>query len=378
MQQGVQKAVANNQRPPVEVMSPTMVPTCLPALEEVSTPPSMTSSNSITSDLTIQTMQQQMEMMKKMVEMVKMMQAQNKPRKNKRRTTNLTKYCHTRSLCNHDSPDCCTPAEGHKNEATLQNRMGGSTRNITWQSGPVLSINVACEIRNFFTPNHTRPVAQSNIPQPSVTMKADSGASKHFIRQSDDDILSNIQTSQSTSVILLDKTNLMAIMKGTLPLNKLLSPRANIAHVLPGLWNSSLLFIGQLCDNERTVLFRKKTSSCFKNADLMLMGKHNKNDGLWDVEIKGNHTKTKNKHILHVNAIITKYRTKSELVDFLHLCAFSPTPTTFQKATKNQNFATWPAIDSINFEKIIGDKTSIYMGHMDQVQQNLQSIKTKQ
>ena len=121
MLQGVQQALANNQTPAVDVTTPTMIPTCLPALEETSAPPSRASTNSVTSDLTIQIIQQQMEMM----------QAQSKSRKQKRRKNNLTKYCHTHGLCNHTSPECRTPVDGYKNEATLQNRMGDSVWNIT-------------------------------------------------------------------------------------------------------------------------------------------------------------------------------------------------------------------------------------------------------
>ena len=86
------------------------------------------------------------------------------------------------------------------------------------------------------------------------------------------------------------------------------------------------------------------------------MVKRNKNDGLWDVEIERNRATTKNTPILYLNAVTRKDRTKSELADFLHACAFSPTLTTFHKAIKNQNFVTWPAINSINFENFIGDK----------------------
>ena len=42
----------------------------------------------------------------------------------------LTKYCHTHELCNHTSPECRILAEGHQNDASLQNRMGDSTHNI--------------------------------------------------------------------------------------------------------------------------------------------------------------------------------------------------------------------------------------------------------
>ena len=36
------------------------------------------------------------------------------------------KYCWTHGHCNHNGPDCAHKAEGHKDEATKTNRMGGS------------------------------------------------------------------------------------------------------------------------------------------------------------------------------------------------------------------------------------------------------------
>ena len=68
--------------------------------------------------------------MQKIQKMMEMMQQNSKSKKSRRRQ-NLTKYCQTQGLCNHSSPECQTPDEGHKMEATLQNLMGGSTRNIT-------------------------------------------------------------------------------------------------------------------------------------------------------------------------------------------------------------------------------------------------------
>ena len=42
----------------------------------------------------------------------------------------FTKYCWTHGLCMHIGSECFTPAEGHKPQATVQNKMGGSTRNV--------------------------------------------------------------------------------------------------------------------------------------------------------------------------------------------------------------------------------------------------------
>lgn len=41
-----------------------------------------------------------------------------------------THYCWSHGACKHSSADCQTPAEGHKREATFENKLGGSTRNV--------------------------------------------------------------------------------------------------------------------------------------------------------------------------------------------------------------------------------------------------------
>ena len=46
------------------------------------------------------------------------------------RNPNQCKYCWTHGWYNHFRGDCRSKAEGHRNEATKENRMGGSTRNI--------------------------------------------------------------------------------------------------------------------------------------------------------------------------------------------------------------------------------------------------------
>ena len=53
---------------------------------------------------------------------------QNLPPQNPRRITRrvVSKYCWTHGACAHSGKDCNTPKEGHKKEATFENRMGGS------------------------------------------------------------------------------------------------------------------------------------------------------------------------------------------------------------------------------------------------------------
>ena len=87
--------------------------------------------NTVTSDLTMQTMQQQMELMRQMMETMKSMQATSSGgSKKSKRNPNQSKYCWTHGLCSHNSSQCRTPADGHMVNATLENRMGGSSKNV--------------------------------------------------------------------------------------------------------------------------------------------------------------------------------------------------------------------------------------------------------
>ena len=49
-------------------------------------------------------------------------------RNTQRRPVDRSKYCWTHGSWNHLSKDCFKPREGHKKEATFENKMGGSTK----------------------------------------------------------------------------------------------------------------------------------------------------------------------------------------------------------------------------------------------------------
>ena len=46
------------------------------------------------------------------------------------RPTNQRIYCWTHGLCNHSGATCRNPADGHQAQATLENRMNGSNKNV--------------------------------------------------------------------------------------------------------------------------------------------------------------------------------------------------------------------------------------------------------
>ena len=66
-------------------------------------------------------------------------------------------------------------------------------------------------------------------------MKADSGASKHFVTSDDKNILTNVQMTNNTPVLLPNKEQLNSNIKGHLPLSKTLNATATQAHILPGI-----------------------------------------------------------------------------------------------------------------------------------------------
>ena len=118
--------------------------------EPTEDPPSLTSidatsqsANATTvSDLTVQTLQRQMEMLQSMMTQLQCMPANNsngnfrrgrrsrQPQHGPTRNPNQCKYCWTHGLCSHFGRDCRSKAEDHQDEATKDNRMGGSVRNI--------------------------------------------------------------------------------------------------------------------------------------------------------------------------------------------------------------------------------------------------------
>ena len=94
--------------------------------------------NSTVSDITMQSLQRQMELMQSM--MMQCLQG-NSPQgtsfqrssrqpTHQPRNPNQSKYCWTHGWCSHFGRDCRSKSDGHRDEATKNNRMGGSTKNI--------------------------------------------------------------------------------------------------------------------------------------------------------------------------------------------------------------------------------------------------------
>ena len=100
-----------------------------------------------------------------------------------------------------------------------------------------------------------------------------------------------------------------------------------------------------------------------------MQGHINLDDGLWDIPIqKPFHHK--------VLAIITKEKTKTELIQYLHGCCFSTTPRTFLRAINNGNLLTWPGLNITDITRFLPAFIATALGHLDQERANLKSTKS--
>ena len=105
-----------------------------------------------------------------------------------------------------------------------------------------------------------------------------------------------------------------------------------------------------------------------KGPQVVLHGKRNNSDGLWDISIPLPSTE-------HLNIIIAKNKSKEDLSRYLHACLFSPRPSTIIRAIRNNHLTTWPGIHDINFNKHLPPSEATSKGHLDQERKNLQSTK---
>ena len=204
---------------------------------------------------------------------------------------------------------------------------------------------------------------------PSITLKADTGASKNYIKPNEKYILSERkQISNGPQVKLPDGTAMSTLETGILPLDQFLSKTAKTGNVLQGLTNSSLLSIGQLCDDNCIAVFSKFKLNIYKQGQRVMTGVRNWTDGLWDVIVPAENCQ-------NFNMIVRRDKTKHELAEYLHKCAFSPSLDTFQRAINKGHFLTWPGINEINFPKFVTNILPTAKGHLDQERANLQSTK---
>ena len=98
--------------------------------------------------------------------------------------------------------------------------------------------------------------------------------------------------------------------EGVILLSPLLLIEASTASIIPELKNSSLISLGQLADDDCTILLNKKKLFAIKEEQIVLEGYRNKVDGLWDIPIQKRTITENNFRILSIHPSIYPSRAK--------------------------------------------------------------------
>ena len=116
---------------------------------------------------------------------------------------------------------------------------------------------IKTNLKVIFTRLFTNNLLSSSLVSNSITYaKADTGASKTFIKQTHISTLQNIRRLQlGPTVLLPNNESLVASHQGQLQFNDCQSDTAKTVYVLPGMTNESLISIGQLCDDDCIAIF---------------------------------------------------------------------------------------------------------------------------
>ena len=155
-----------------------------------------------------------------------------------------------------------------------------------------------------------------------------------------------------------------------------LSDNAKNAHVLPELKSSSLLSIGQLCDDNCIAIFSKSKLHVAKKQKIILQGTRDPINGMWNVPLplQDNPSPTISNSITNRSIPPTtdmvNYLGESNLlgdcINFLYAACFSPAKSTFIQAVEAGFLTTWPNLTPYNVKKYLLKSMPSAKGYLDQ------------
>ena len=102
-------------------------------------------------------------------------------------------------------------------------------------------------------------------------MKGDSGATSHYVRPDDRKWIKDVKHFRGPSILLPDADTISPSHQGVLTLHRNLSGKACVGTILPNLKSSSLMSLGQLCDNGCDILINKQNLYALKNKEVILI-----------------------------------------------------------------------------------------------------------
>ena len=161
---------------------------------------------------------------------------------------------------------------------------------------------------------------------------------------------------------------------------KHLSSQAKHAEIFPNL-HSSLISIGQLCDNKCIVTFDKHKVIVSKNKDIIIEGYQDPKNGLWRFHIHHPVQNNKQVNILephlcnhsipmaprHPRAYLPT--SQKYLAFFYHQILCCPTKRILLKAIKGGLFPTWPGLIEKLTSKYLPESDITAKGHLYQQKQ---------
>ena len=114
----------------------------------------------------------------------------------------------------------------------------------------------------------------------TIVAKGDSAATSHYWQSQDAECLRGVRPYSGPSVALPDTDIIEPTQQGIVSLSNKLPTQAQTATTLPALTSSSLVSLGQLCDDNYTVVLNKIKLYAIKEDKVLLQGNRNFDDGL--------------------------------------------------------------------------------------------------
>ena len=147
------------------------------------------------------------------------------------------------------------------------------------------------------------------------------------------------------------------------------STKAKSVSVLPAIFNRSLLYLGQLCDNGCDYIFLdKKYGSVIIDGFTTIICTIDNTTGLWSIDSTPNCTPLSDTYPYYVHMANSVYaqKNKTRLLDLLHRAAFIRTVSSWKKAINSKFLANWIGFTADAVQKFLPDSINTAKGNMKQ------------
>jgi hypothetical protein len=205
-------------------------------------------------------------------------------------------------------------------------------------------------------------------PPQHETAIVDSGCTGHFLLVIAP-CLNKVKSRNPLTVRLPNRATMASSHTAKLDIPEL-NAAASKAHVFPGMYNHSLLSVGQLCNEGYIITFKHASVTiCNSQKSQILSRPRDLNTGLWRMNLKQN-----NNHIPETIANnVYELRNTGSLVHYFHKSLFSPTKSALLQAVKDGHLITWPGITEDAIHKHLKLTPATATVHMNQRRQNIRS-----